>query len=97
MPVPAGTLLIADDVLRDMLDLPNAVGDEVEDFLNLLAANPNTVNLLPPPVETRKNSFYHQLPCGILVFWERLPARRLHNPILSQSGVKIRVLSVKFP
>ena len=90
-------LRIDTGVKRDMLGYDPAIGRQIYDFIKLLADNPNTVAIIPKPVEFSKDHFYHRLPGGCLVFWELIHAvPRRGLSITRQDGEVVRVTGVGF-
>jgi hypothetical protein len=89
-------LLIADAIKRDMVGYSPKIREEIRVFLNKLSDNPNTVTIVPKPVEVSKDHFYHRLPSGCLVFWELLHHVPMWLSIRSQDGEIIRILGVGF-
>ncbi len=85
------------EVKRDMLGYAPEVGQQIYAFMKLLAENPNTVAIVPKPVEFSRGHFYHRLPSGCLVFWELIhtvPRRGLS--VTRQDGEIVRVTGVGF-
>jgi hypothetical protein len=88
-------LIVSDEVKRDMLSYTASDGDQIEDFLLLLAENPFSPAMLKASVDQRDGCFRHQLPSGCWVFWEVL-LPEIHPRFGTLDGVLVRVTGAKF-
>jgi len=88
-------LILSDEVKRDMLSYTAPLGDQIEDFILLLAENPFSPDLLKASVDQMDGSFRHQLPSGCWVFWEVL-LPETHPRFGTLDGVLVRVTGAKF-
>lgn len=88
-------VLVANQVMEDMLACSKPVGDEIETFILQLSANPFAPAILAASVDNRDGSFYHQLPCGCFVFWEILKPKA-PSSFVRLGEVKVRVTGARF-
>jgi hypothetical protein len=88
-------LILDDAVKRDMLSYTASLGDQIEEFILLLAENPFSPRILQSSEDQRNGSYRHQLPSGCWVFWEvQLP--ETHPRFGTLDGVFVRVTGAKF-
>jgi hypothetical protein len=88
-------LIVADEVMRDMVSYTQALGDQIEDFILLLAENAFAPSILESSTDYHDGSFSHRLPSGCIVFWEILETV-VHPRFGTLDGVFVRVTGARF-